>query len=295
MSGIDATVGMSGDLVADVLRSPKLHKARGIRTPFGRIYFTKDKGESTLFSKEWFSTNTTARHFDGDGKLIHEYDLGSGAVTNVGVLSMANDFAWAGVSAAPQATLALANFHATGTGTNAAAATDVVLQTLAAPTTTTAVTGAQSLVSAANSQSYRNIATVNYTSTLAITEWGLHNAATLSATTGTPFTATTATSATATGTPYTASSTTVKGTPQSLIVASGTTDAYGLVLSNTTSVMTIPAWYKKADGTAATTPGGTEAFTLKPVLWDRKQFAAINVNNGDSIQFTYTLAINSGG
>lgn len=295
MSGIDASVGMSGDMVADVLRSPQVKKAKGFRTPFGRVFFTRDKGESTLFASQWFMTNTTARHYGPDGRLIDEYDLGSGSVTNVGVLSMANDYAWAGVSGTPQATLALSNYHATGTGVTAAVATDVVVQTLAAPTTTTAVTGTQSLVSAANSQSYRSVATINYTSTLAITEWGLHNAATLSATTGTPFTATTASSATVTGTPYTASSTTVKGTPQSLIVASGTTDAYGLVLSNTTSVLTIPAWYKKADGTAATTPGSTEAFTLKPVLWDHKVFSAINVNNGDSIQFTYTLAINSGG
>lgn len=34
-------------------------------------------------------------------------------------------------------------------------------------------------------------------------------------------------------------------------------------------------------------PGGT--------LWDRTVFTAINVANGDSIEFTYTLTINSGG
>jgi hypothetical protein len=31
------------------------------------------------------------------------------------------------------------------------------------------------------------------------------------------------------------------------------------------------------------------------VLWDRSQFAAINVVNTDAIQFTYTLTINDGG
>lgn len=31
------------------------------------------------------------------------------------------------------------------------------------------------------------------------------------------------------------------------------------------------------------------------VLWDRSVFSAVNVNNGDSIQFTYTLSINDGG
>jgi len=31
------------------------------------------------------------------------------------------------------------------------------------------------------------------------------------------------------------------------------------------------------------------------VLWDRSQFAALNVANGDSIQWTYTCTLNSGG
>jgi len=31
------------------------------------------------------------------------------------------------------------------------------------------------------------------------------------------------------------------------------------------------------------------------ILWDRSLFSAINVNNGDSIEFTYTLTVNSGG
>jgi hypothetical protein len=43
------------------------------------------------------------------------------------------------------------------------------------------------------------------------------------------------------------------------------------------------------------TPGGTEAYTLRPVMWDHKVFSAINVGSGDSIQFTYTLTISSGG
>jgi hypothetical protein len=31
------------------------------------------------------------------------------------------------------------------------------------------------------------------------------------------------------------------------------------------------------------------------ILWDRSVFAAINVGNGDSIQWTYTCTVNSGG
>ena len=264
-----------------------------LRTPFGRLLATRDLGEARLFGDMMFQTHLEAKVVRANGS-VHYRDLGSGLVTNVGVLAMANDPAWAAPSGASAATLALQKYHATGTGVTAAAASDMALQTLAAPTTTTAVAGTNTLVSAANSQQFKSVATINYTSTLAITEWGLHSASALSATTGTPFTATSATSGTVTGTPYTASSGTVQG-EQQLVVFPGTTAVWGLILSNTTSVLTIPAWYNVSNGNAGSTPGATEAFTIKPVLWDHKVFAAINVNNGDSIQFTYTLTINSGG
>lgn len=252
----------------------------------GRFLYTPDNGSALKTASQQFGTNLTACHFR-KGKLIDVRDLGSGLVTNVGVQALANDFAWAQNAQ----TIKLANFHATGTGATAAAATDIALQTSAGPTP---VTGTQTFVSAANLQKYQTVATFNYVSTLAITEWGLHTSATLSATTGTPFTATSATTATVTGTPYTASSSSVQG-EQQLIVKAGTTASYGLILSNTTSVLTIPAWYKTADGTAGTTPGGTEAFTLLPVMWDHKVFAALNVVSGDSITFTYLLTCTSGG
>jgi len=218
-------------------------------------------------------------------------DLGSGLVTNVGVLAMANEYAWANPSGTVNSVLGLANYHATGTGTNAAATTDLKLQTW---DSIAAVAGTQSLVSSGTAPSYRTVATIAYTGTEAVTEWGLHTGGTLSSTTGTPFTATTAASATVTGTPYTASSSTVAG-QQMQVVLPGTTSVWGLVLSNTTSVLNIPAWYNVSNGAAGSTPGSTEAFTLRPVLWDRKQFAAINVLNGDSIAFTYSVQIVSGG
>jgi len=260
-----------------------------VRLPFrrGRVLWTPDTGDAYQLLRFRSHLQAEIRRRNG---LIEYRDLGSGLVTNVGVMAMANDPSWAQNAQ----TLKLANWHATGTGVTSAAATDVALQALASPTTANGVAGTQSLVSAANSQTYRTVATINYTSTLAITEWGLHTAQVLSATTGTPFTATTATSATATGTPYSASSGTVQG-EQQLIVVPGTTTVYGLVLSNTTSILSIPAWYKVSDGTAGSTPGSTETFVLKPVLWDHKVFSAINVNSGDSIQFSYSLLCNSGG
>jgi hypothetical protein len=232
------------------------------------------------------------------GHKIDEIDLGSGLVTNVGVLSLANDFAWAAPSGASMATLKNANWHASGVGTTAAAATDIALQTAIAGTPTNGTAGAQSLVSAANLQKLQTTATIAYGSNNAITEWGLLTAQTYSATTGTPFTAGSATTGTVTGTPYTASSSTVAGEQQ--LVAKDTTNAtpfWGLVTSNTSSVLTVPAWYKVADGTAAgVTPTNADAFVLIPVLWDHKVFGAINVVGGtDSIAFSYLLTISSGG
>lgn len=276
-----------------VIRAPEPHRARSLRVPgLGRIIFTRDPGEATILSREVFASNVQALHRDGDGQLVHQYDLGSGLVTNVGVTALANDFAWS--AQLNLSTLGTQNFHATGTGGTAAAATDIAMQTLASPTTTTAVTGAQSLVSAANVQIYKTVATVNYTTTLAITEWGLHSLATLSSTTGTPFTGTSGSTWTDTGSAQTASSATVRGLQQT-VIRPGTTAVYGLNLSNTTHVGTIPAWYKVSDGTAGSTPGTTEAFTVIPVLFDHKVFSAINVVNGDSIQFSYSLTVNSGG
>lgn len=219
-------------------------------------------------------------------------------MTNVGVMAMANDYAWS--AQLNLSTIGLANYHAWGTNATAAAATDIALGTLAAPTTTTAVTGTASNVSTANSQQYRTVATISAGGSLAITEWGVHSLATLTSSTGTPFTATSATTWTDTGSAQTASSATVRGLQQT-IVKPGTTTVWGLNLSNTTHIGTLAVgalasgWFKVADGTGGSTPGATEAFTILPVMLDHKQFSAINVINGDSIQFTYTLTLNSGG
>lgn len=286
------TLGLRGSLAARVIRNPGPHRARSLRTPFGRLLLTRDPGDASILASEYFQTHLFAVRRDGDGIVTGEYDLGSGTVTNMGVMAMANDYAWS--AQLNLATLATQNFQATGTGGTASASTDVIMQTLAAPTTVTAVTGTQSLVSGANLQIYRNVATVNYASTLGITEWGLHSLAALSSTTGTPFTATSGTTWTDTGSAQTASSATVRGLQQTAVFA-GTTAVYGLNLSNTTHVGTIPAWYKTTDGTAGATPGATEAFSIKPILFDHKTFSSIGVNSGDNVQYTWSLTIQSGG
>jgi hypothetical protein len=191
-----------GDLATRLIQAPQPHKAKVLRTPFGRLILSKDRGDSALLASDYFATNLGAVHRDGDGVVKDEYDLGSGLVTNVGVLAMANDFAWS--AQLNLSTLGLANQHATGTGATAAAATDFKLQTVSTQGGQTPVAGTQTLVPSGTAPAYRTVATVSYTGVEAVTEWGLHSLSTLSATTGTPFTATTATSGTVTGTPLTA-------------------------------------------------------------------------------------------
>jgi hypothetical protein len=183
----------AGQLDARLIRPLPPAAVKSWRIPgLGRVMFTRDPGEATLHAQHYLLTRLHAVHRDGDGAFIDEYDLGSGLVTNMGVLAMCNDFAWS--AQLNLSTLGTQNFVATGTGATAAAATDFRMQTLASPTTTTAVTGAQSLVApltfvGPTSPIFRQTTTVNYTTTLAITEWGLHSQAALSSATGSPSTA----------------------------------------------------------------------------------------------------------
>src|SRR5437660_7654097 len=89
-------LGMSGILRPLVGRAAQPHSARTIlRLPgIGRFMFTKDPGSANLFANEVFSTRLMADHYDGDGQLIGQHDLGSGLVTNAGVNLMADDFTW---------------------------------------------------------------------------------------------------------------------------------------------------------------------------------------------------------
>lgn len=264
----------------------------------GRLSLVLDRkdGEATHLGGMTFGTDLKADLFH-NGKWQGCRNLGSGLVTNVGVLALANDFQLAAPSGAAINTLKLANNHFTGTGVTAAAATDIKIQTISTQGGQTPIAGTMTLVSAANLQKLQTVATINYTGTEAVTEWGLITSTTVSATTGSPFTAGTATTGTVTATPLTASSATIQGQQQTIFENTGNaTPHWGLVTSNSTSVVTVPAWYKVSDGTAAgVTPANTNTYVIRPVMWDHKVFTAINVVTGDSIQFTYVLTISSGG
>ena len=92
--------------------------------------------------------------------------LSLGLVTTTGVNYMASDFASGGVTP----TISGFKFHDCGTGSTAAAIGDTALQTAAG---TSRVSGTASNPSA---NQYRSVATISFTSSLAITEWGLFSA-----------------------------------------------------------------------------------------------------------------------
>lgn len=308
----DGQAGFGGRLRKRVVRAPGPNPIHSLKIPgLGRLAFTRDAGEAGIFAREYFSSNLQAIHRDRTGEIVDVRDLGSGLVTDAGVLSLANDFAWPAPSAAAINILRLANTHASGTGVTAAAVTDIKLQTPSANGGQTRVTGVQSLVQAATAgtgttgtQTYKSVATINYTGTEAVTEWGLFgNLGTLGGTgltdaTKSPFTAGSATTGTVTGA-LTASSTTVQGQANTILDnTNGTRVSWGLVLSNDAagnSVATVGAWYLTATGAAGTAPVAADTLVFRPVIWDHRVFAAINVNSGDSIQFSYSLIPNQGG
>lgn len=268
----------------------------------GRVGIAWEKyGSCQNLANQMFQTNLKASLFR-QGKYEGTVDLGSGLVTDVGAIGLANEaVTLASPSGARINTLFLANQHFTGTGATAAAATDYKIQTISTQGGQTAVAGTQTTATSSTGAvpKYQTVATVSYTGSEAVTEWGLHTSSTRTATTGSPLTAATATTFTVTGTPFTASSSTVQGQQQT-IIEPGTTTVVGFIQSNTTSVGTLwnngtTGWWTQAAFAAGSTPGNTETYTLRPIMWDHKVFSAINVNNGDSIQFTYVLTVSSGG
>lgn len=266
----------------------------------GRLLWGLEKGSGARHGGGLqFGTNLKAKYFR-QGRYEGEVDLGSGAVTNIGVLALAGDSQW------PQASIVtnlfkLLKYHASGKGVTAAAFTDINIETDSTVGGQTPVAGTQVFThdQAATTQKWVSVATIAYTGTEAVTEWGLFNDTTLSRTTGTPFTNVTANTGTVTGAPLTASAAGAQGESQH-VVKTTTTPRHALITSNTTSILTLSfsaanAWMVTSTGVVGSAPGNTEAYTLRPVMWDHKVFSAINVNNGDSIQFTYSLTISSGG
>lgn len=278
-------------------------KSKIIALPFGagRLVLAHEKEGSALhMGGIKFGTNLRADLFH-NGKHQGHRNLGSGLVTNIGVLALCGDMLWASPSAAAVNVFKLMKYHASGKGVTAAGIADYRIETDSTVGGQTPVSGTQVFThdQVSTVQKIVSVATIAYTGVEAVTEWGFFNDTTLARTTGSPFTAVTANTGTVTGTPLVASSTTVQGEQQHVINTT-TTPRIALITSNSTSVVTLSnsaasGWMVSTTGIIGSTPGNTETYTLRPVMWDHKVFSAINVVNGDSIQFTYTLTISSGG
>lgn len=290
-----SNVGLAASMNPRLL-SPNGKRVRTITVPgFGRIALTRDRGEGGLFDQLLISTRLRAIVREPDGKLVEEHDLGSGLVTNVGVLCLAADFGVPGVSTTPANLFANLKWHAWGTGATAAAVTDIKVQTPAAPNATEATEGTNTLT--ANGEGKPKLVStskITAGSTLAITEWGIHTAKVLAAATGEPLTAVSATTGTTTGTALTASSATAIGETLKIVNASESEEVWGLITKNTTSVVTVSAWYKASSG-AVKEPASTSKYKIRPVMFDHRVFAAINVESGNVIEFPWELEVKSGG
>jgi hypothetical protein len=119
---------------------------------------------------------------------------------------------------------------------------------------------------------------------------------------GSPATATSATSITATATPWTASN---LATPQlglagfrvyAPVTGLTTAPVYGNIVSNTTSVATIDQWWTATD-TVGTTPASTNAFIIGAGGFASARFIALTTNSGaaSATDTALTGEITSGG
>lgn len=290
-----SAVGLSATMTPR-REKPARGAVRTVRIPgVGRIGLTRDQGDAAVFGGLMLSTRLRALVREPDGKLIEERDLGSGLVTNVGVLALAADFGVPGVATNPASLFANLKYHAWGTGATAAAVTDIKLQTPAAPNATEATEGINTLSTNGEGKP-KLISTSKITaeSTLSITEWGIFTAKILAAATGEPLTAVSATTGTTTGTALTASSATAIGETLKIVNTTESEDSWGLITKNTTSVVTVPAWYKSSSG-AVKEPTSTSKYKIRPVMFDHRVFASIGVETGNKIEFPYELEIKSGG
>lgn len=299
-------IGISASLKPRLLKSgqnPKKSKVYSFVVPkFGRFAYTRDPGEAQMFMSQMISTHLGAIVRQPDGKIIDEFDLGSGVVTNIGVTALANDSNWQTEVAEPINTLNVCKYINWGTGATAAATTDWKLQTQSENEAgkKEAVAAASSVLKFLATGNSKIIITATLEANLAgptaITEWGLFSTKkTEGEAAAKAATSTSATELNDTVKPWTESKAKARGEQNKVVWAEKTEQVYGLITKSTVEKLTIPGWVKNATAEAGTTPEATSKYIVYPVMWDHRVFAAINVEKGNKIEFPYELEIKSGG
>jgi hypothetical protein len=301
-----AGAGMSASLKPKLTKQKKTKVARvrhfGI-PGLGRIAFSRDPCEADLFRKHFLSTNLSAIVRNPYGELVEERNLGSGLITNLGVIALAYDF---GVPAPAKTVNAvnlfkLLKWHQWGKGTTAAKESDWKLETQE-EIETEAFKGkeATSTVTWGPKWSERRwVSTATLVAKnagpVAITEWGLFGDQEPKGTekTGAAVAPSATTFAVEAGS-LTASSVEVRGNVNKVIWIKETEEPLGLVTSNTTGVVTVGGFIKA--GTEITgVAKESSKYNFYPLMWDRRVFSPINVEKGNSIEFPYSLEFKLGG
>lgn len=272
-------------------------KARGVRIPkVGRFLFTRDPGSGAVLARDYILTHLHALHLDGDGQTKNEYHLGSGAIQDNFVVAIIADALGTGTNKAAPILANSGSRMYSGTGSTVNSY-DYQLATTAGPASG-AIT--PTLGVSADNATIQYVGTISYTSTLAITEWGLFNTNSQGASySSSSFSSVTGTVVTPTTGP---SWTTNQWAGYTAVDTSAGTKVAGYIISNTSTAFTIATigastgWMNlTSGGGTGSTPGVSDTIGIYPLMTDHKSFSAINVVNGDSIQFTYTMTVQSGG
>jgi len=242
--------------------------------------------------------------FDRFGIPKARYDEGWGTITNLGAQSIAYDYSWPEGSGAGYCTLCITKYIATGTGSAAAAVTDIALTTndLSGTATPPPAATVSSSTSAPTAGPFEQlVATTAYVGTETVNEVGIFNSPPYLATPNPSpsFSAGSATTGTLASAVLTASSASVQGVAGE-VVEDTTLSCYALVLSNTTTVVTVPAWSNI--GAITTCSSGGHSFpqandhaAFLPLLFDHLVFGTgVGVAPGDSIQVNFKAVFPSG-
>jgi len=283
----------------------KIPKTPAVIARTKRYAIVRDPGGSAEhFGSLAVSTNLSAVLIR-DGKPIKEFDFGSGKLTEAFVLALAKDLLGTSVNkGAP--ILSSLKYMYTGTGTTTEQAYDYGLQT-PINSASSAITPALSVVNGTNNVAIQWVGTVAYSGSYAVTEWGLFNAnvsgsqyntstVNYSGTTITPGSITAAANAYA---GYVAICGTSSGTPNQTGASYYGAFIESNVLNGALTIAQpsndgISYWTINNNGGAGSVPSTNTRFDIWPLMADHKTFLPINVGPSDSVQFTYSLTLQSG-
>ena len=291
--------------------TPKLDRNSAVvARAFGYTLVHDPQGSAEVGGSNYFTGHLRADHYNHNGDFQGSYNLGSGKVNEAFVVALAKD--WQGTTnnkAAPVITTL--NRMYSGTGTNGEQAYDYSLQTpVVGGATTAAITPTFAIAAASNNSTVQWQGTITYSGSSAITEWGLFNLANVAQapvsfyhTSTDTFSATTVTPGASPGWVTNALAGWVVVVGGSSGTANQTGQSEAFIESNSNTALTIAQasndgisyWTTSNNGGSAGTPSTNTSMDVWPFMEDHKTFGAINVVNGDSITFTYTLTIQSGG